>query len=38
MRKYVLLLLLAATFLTASGCANHPGSREYSPDTGWVPN
>jgi hypothetical protein len=38
MLKIVLLLILAVTILSASGCANHSGSREYIPGKGWVPN
>jgi hypothetical protein len=38
MLKYVLLFMLAITLLGAAGCANHAGSREYTPDKGWVPN
>jgi hypothetical protein len=38
MLKFIMLLLVSAAILTSMGCQHHPGSREYSPDKGWVPN
>jgi len=38
MSKLVLLLLLAAALIVASGCKTHSGSREFAPGKGWVPN
>jgi hypothetical protein len=38
MQKLILLLALAAAVLLASACSTPPGSREYIPGKGWVPN
>ena len=38
MLKYAIVLLLAAVFLATTACSTHPGSREYIPGKGWVPN
>jgi hypothetical protein len=38
MWKYVSLVLLALFLAAASGCKTPPGSREYIPGKGWVPN
>jgi hypothetical protein len=38
MSKLCLLLLLTTLLVGAGGCATHSGSREFSPDKGWVPN
>jgi hypothetical protein len=38
MSKLVLLFLLAAALIVASGCKTHSGSREFMPGKGWVPN
>ena len=33
---FAVLAILAATLIT--GCASDPGSREFIPGQGWVPN
>ncbi len=38
MSKFFILLLLVIALAGAAGCATHPGSREYIPGKGWVPN
>ena len=38
MFKFAVLLILAAALLGSVGCGTPPGSREYIPGTGWVPN
>ena len=34
----VVVLLLAVGLVLVTGCRTHPGSREYIPGKGWVPN
>ena len=38
MSKIVLLLLLLAALVGASGCKSSSGSREYLPGQGWKTN
>lgn len=38
MSKFIMLLVLAAALIVASGCSSPSGSREYIPGKGWVPN
>jgi hypothetical protein len=36
MSKIVVLLVLVAALVMASGCKSHSGSREYTPGKGWT--
>jgi hypothetical protein len=36
-RLMLLLALLSATWILATGCKSDPGSREYIPGKGWRP-
>jgi len=36
MAKIALLILLAVSWLAASGCKSHSGSREFTPGKGWT--
>jgi hypothetical protein len=38
MLKISLILVVAAALVIGAGCKTHPGSREYIPGKGWVPN
>ena len=33
-----LFLFVVAVALVVGGCKTHPGSREFIPGKGWVPN
>jgi len=37
MGKYILVIVMAL-ILAGAGCKTKPGSREYIPGKGWVPN
>jgi hypothetical protein len=37
-KLFLILALAAGLVVVATGCASDPGSREFIPGTGWVPN
>ena len=34
----IAMLVLLAVVMVFTGCKSHPGSREFIPGKGWVPN
>jgi uncharacterized lipoprotein len=38
MTRTIFWVLLAILVIGISGCKSNPGSREYIPGKGWVPN
>ena len=39
LKRFLFVMVVAAVVtLAAGGCKTHPGSREFIPGKGWVPN